>query len=300
MNGLSEIQLQSGVRLVYEDAGPAQAPCILMISGLGQQLVDWPDSLMTGLQSRGFRTLRFDNRDCGLSSRIHSASVNVRTEVMRQMVGLPVRAPYNLTDMADDAAGLLDALNIESAHVVGASMGGMIAQLVAAGRAHRTRSLTSIMSSSGATRFRFHFTPAVRALMTPPPRQASQAQLLDHLERIWTLIGSPGLQGPRQALRARLQASLERAHDPAATARQLLAIMANGDRRPLLKGIQVPSLVIHGEVDPLVPIAAGRDTAAHIPGARFIGVAGMGHDFPEPLIAGLVNDITRHCQQADA
>lgn len=300
MNASAEVRLPSGVRLRFEDSGPAHAPCILMISGLGQQLVDWPDSLMQGLQRRGFRTLRFDNRDCGLSSRIDGEAVNVRTELMRQMVGLPVRAPYNLTDMADDAAGLLDALNIESAHVVGASMGGMIGQLVAAGRPHRTRSLTSIMSSSGATRFRFHFTPAVRALMTPPPRNASPTQLLDHLEHIWTLIGSPGLQGSREALRARLKASLERAHDPAATARQLLAIMANGDRRPLLKGIRVPSLVIHGEADPLVPIAAGRDTAAHIPGARFIGVAGMGHDFPEPLIGGLVDDIATHCQQADA
>lgn len=300
MSSSSEVRLPSGVRLRFEDSGPKQAPCILMISGLGQQLVDWPDSLMNGLQGRGFRTVRFDNRDCGLSSRIDAQPVNVRTEAMRQMVGLPVRAPYSLTDMADDAAGLLDALGLDSVHVMGASMGGMIGQVFAAGLPHRTRSLTSIMSSSGATRFRFHFTPAVRALMTPPPRNATQAQLLDHLEHIWTLIGSPGLQGSRQALRERLQASLERSHDPAATARQLLAIMANGDRRPLLKGIRAPSLVIHGEADPLVPIAAGRDTAAHIPGARFIGVAGMGHDFPEPLIAGLVNDITTHCLQADA
>ncbi|MFN5511634.1 MAG: alpha/beta fold hydrolase [Burkholderiales bacterium] len=300
MSGFHEIRLDSGVDLVCEDSGPTDAPCILMISGLGQQLVDWPDSLMRGLQSRGFRTVRFDNRDCGLSSRIGGQPINVRTEVMRQMVGLSVRAPYDLTDMADDACALLDALGIESVHVMGASMGGMIGQLFAAGRPHRTRSLTSIMSSSGATRFRFHFTPAVRALMTPPPRNATPVQLLDHLERIWTLIGSPGLQGSRQDLRARLRASLERAHDPAATARQLLAIMSNGDRRPLLKGIRVPSLVIHGEADPLVPIAAGRDTAAHIPGARFIGVAGMGHDFAEPLIAGLVNDIATHCLQADA
>lgn len=289
------LRLAHGIELAYEDVGPQDAPCILLISGLGQQLVDWPDSLLTGLQAEGFRTIRFDNRDCGLSSRMSGASVNVRTEVMRQLVGLPVRAPYSLAEMADDAAGLLDALGIASAHVVGASMGGMIGQVFAAGRPHRTRSLTSIMSSSGATRFRFHFTPAVRALMTPPPRNASEAELLDHLEHIWQLIGSPGLQGPREALRARLLASLRRAHDPLATARQLLAILANGDRRPLLRTIQTPTLVIHGQVDPLVPIAAGRDTAAHIRGARFVEMPGMGHDFPEARVPLIVSEIARHC-----
>lgn len=300
MSVAQTIELDSGIKLVFEDCGPPDAPCLLLISGLGQQLVDWPETLLTGLQARGFRTLRFDNRDCGLSSRVAGPPINIRAEFMRQLVGLPVRSAYRLEDMADDAAGLLDALGIESAHVLGASMGGMIGQVFAAGRPHRTRSLTSIMSSSGATRFRFHFTPAVRAVMTPVSRNASETELLDHLERVWTLIGSPGLQPTREELRTRLLASLRRAHDPAATARQLLAIMASGDRRPLLKLLRMPTLVIHGESDPLVPIAAGRDTAAHVPGARFIAIPGMGHDFPEALLPRLIDDIAEHCFRAAA
>ena len=146
--------------------------------------------------------------------------------------------------------------------VVGESVGGMISQVFPATRPTLPRSLTAIMSSSGATRFRFHFTPAVRAVMTPPPKQATESQRLDHLEQIWQLIGSPGLLGPREALRARLLASLRRSYDPPATARQLLAILANGDRRPLLRTISAPTLVIHGQADPPVPVAAGRDPAA--------------------------------------
>jgi pimeloyl-ACP methyl ester carboxylesterase len=295
MSSGARLRLSHGIELAYEDSGPRDAPCILMVSGLGQQLTDWPDSLWEGLQRRGFRTVRFDNRDCGLSSRVDGTPVNVRAEVLRQLVGFSVRAPYGLDDMAADAAGLLDALGIASAHIVGASMGGMISQVFAASRPQRTRSLTSIMSSSGATRFRFHFTPAVRAVMTPPPRQATETQRLDHLEQIWQLIGSPGLLGPREALRARLLASMRRAYDPPATARQLLAILAHGDRRPLLRTISAPTLVIHGEVDPLVPIAAGRDTAAHVRGARFVPITGMGHDFPEALVPQIVDEIATHC-----
>lgn len=291
----ARLRTPQGVELVFEDAGPREGPCILLISGLGQQLTDWPDTMLLGLQQRGFRTLRFDNRDCGLSSRIDGGTVNVRAEVLRQLVGFSVRAPYGLDDMAQDAASLLDALGIRSAHIVGASMGGMISQVFAATRPTLTLSLTSIMSSSGATRFRFHFTPAVRAVMTPPPKQATESQRLDHLEQIWQLIGSPGLLGPREALRARLLASLRRSYDPPATARQLLAILANGDRRPLLRTISAPTLVIHGEADPLVPIAAGRDTAAHVRGARFLPIPGMGHDFPEALVPQIVDEIARHC-----
>jgi len=143
MSVAQTIELDSGIKLVFEDCGPPDAPCLLLISGLGQQLVDWPETLLTGLQARGFRTLRFDNRDCGLSSRVAGPPINIRAEFMRQLVGLPVRSAYRLEDMADDAAGLLDALGIESAHVLGASMGGMIGQVFAAGRPHRTRSLTS-------------------------------------------------------------------------------------------------------------------------------------------------------------
>jgi hypothetical protein len=185
--------------------------------------------------------------------------------------------------MGSDAIGLMDVLKIDRAHVLGISMGGMIGQVLAAKHRERLRSLTSIMSSSGAMRFSFHMSPATRALLSPPPRHATEAQILDHTEHIWMLIGSPGLQPPRDILRERLRQSMQRAYNPAGVARQMLAIMASGDRRRLLRTIETPTLVIHGDRDTLVPIAAGRDTAANIPGASFREVAGMGHDLPEPL-----------------
>ena len=290
------VDLRSGIRIEYERAGRPDAPAVLLVMGLGMQLVAWPPSLVEGLVGRGFQAIRFDNRDVGLSSRVRPARrVDLRAAAVRSMLGLSVGAPYTLEDMAGDATGLLDALGIGRAHVVGVSMGGMIGQELAARWPARVASLVSIMSSSGAPRFRFHWTPATRALLTPPPAGADEAALIDHLERIWMLIGSPGMQPPREALRHRLRTSLRRAYDPAGVARQLLAIMASGDRRRLLKRITAPTLVLHGERDPLVPIAAGRDTAANIPGARFVAIAGMGHDLPEPLVPRLVDEIADHC-----
>jgi pimeloyl-ACP methyl ester carboxylesterase len=293
------VDLRSGIRIEYERTGPADAPAIVLVMGLGMQLVAWPPSLVDGLVGRGFQVLRFDNRDVGLSTHVRPARrIDVRAAAVRAMLGLSVGPPYTLEDMAGDAIGLLDALGIGRAHVVGVSMGGMIGQVLAAGWPARVASLVSIMSSSGAPRFRFHWTPATRALLTPPPRGADEAAVIDHLERIWMLIGSPGMQPPREALRTRLRTSLRRAYDPAGVARQLLAIMASGDRRRLLRRIAVPTLVLHGERDPLVPIAAGRDTAAHVPGATFRAIPGMGHDLPEPLMPRLADEIAAHCRAA--
>ncbi len=293
------VDLRSGIRIEYERAGPADAPAILLVMGLGMQLVAWPPSLVEGLVGRGFQVLRFDNRDVGLSTHVRPARrVDVRAAAVRSMLGLSVRPPYTLEDMAGDAIGLLDALGIVRAHVVGVSMGGMIGQVLAAGWPARVASLASIMSSSGAPRFRFHWTPATRALLTPPPRGADEAAVIDHLEKVWMLIGSPGMQPPREALRTRLRTSMRRAYDPAGVARQLLAIMASGDRRRLLRRITVPTLVLHGDRDPLVPIGAGRDTAAHVPGATFRAIPGMGHDLPEALVPRLVDEIAAHCGEA--
>jgi pimeloyl-ACP methyl ester carboxylesterase len=293
------IDLPSGIRIEYVTDGPADGPPIVLVMGLGMQLVAWPPGLVDGLVSRGFRVVRFDNRDIGLSTRVPGTRpVDMRRAAVKAMLRLPVRPPYTLEDMAGDTVGLMDALGIGRAHVVGVSMGGMIAQVLAAGWPQRVRSLCSVMSSSGALRFNFHFTPATRALLTPPPRDADEAALLDHMERVWMLIGSPGLQPAREALRARLSASMRRAYNPAGVARQMLAIMASGDRRKLLRRISAPTLVVHGEVDPLVPIGAGRDTAANVPGAVFRPVPGMGHDLPEALLPTLVGLIADHCEQA--
>lgn len=292
-------ELRSGIRIEYERAGPADAPTILLVMGLGMQLVAWPPSMVDGLVGRGFQVLRFDNRDVGLSTHVRPARrIDVRAAAVRAMLGLSVRPPYSLEDMAGDAIGLLDALGLSRAHVVGVSMGGMIGQVLAAGWPSRVASLVSIMSSSGAPRFRFHWTPATRALMTPPPDGTDEAALIAHLEKVWMLIGSPGMQPPREVLRTRLRTGLRRAYDPAGVARQMLAILASGDRRPLLRRITVPTLVLHGERDPLLPLAAGRDTAAHVPGATFRPIPGMGHDLPEALVPRLVDEIAAHCGAA--
>jgi pimeloyl-ACP methyl ester carboxylesterase len=294
------VHLPSGIRIEYELTGPQRSPTLVLVMGLGMQLVAWPAPFVEGLVSRGFRVLRFDNRDAGLSTHVAGGRrVDLRTAVVRAMLGLSVRPPYTLEDMADDTCGLMDALGIDRAHVVGVSMGGMISQVLAAGRPARVASLTSIMSSSGALRFNFHWTPATRAVLSPPPRDADEEALLLHLERIWMLIGSPGLQPPRDRLRDRLRAGLRRAHDPAGVARQLLAIMASGDRRRLLGRIEAPTLVLHGDKDPLVPVAAGRDTAAHVRGASFHVIPGMGHDLPDALVPDLVRRIADHCEAAE-
>jgi pimeloyl-ACP methyl ester carboxylesterase len=295
------VDLPSGIRIEYETRGDAAAPPIVLIMGLGMQLTAWPPALVAGLAERGYRVIRFDNRDIGLSSRTQpTRRIDMRSAAVRAMLRLSVHAPYTLNDMAGDTLGLMDALGIDRAHVVGVSMGGMIAQVLAAEAPARVRSLTSIMSSSGAMRFNFHFTPATRALLSPPPRGASEAQLLDHMERIWMLIGSPDMQPPRDALRERLRAAMARAYDPSSIARQMLAIMASGDRRTLLRRITVPTLVLHGDRDPLVPIGAGRDTASNVPGAVFHAIPGMGHDLPEPLLPRLVDEIAGHCDRAAA
>jgi len=295
------ITLPSGIRIEYDSSGATDAPPIVLIMGLGMQLTAWPPVLVAGLRERGFRVVRFDNRDAGLSSRVPAGKpMDLRGAAVRAMLGLRVRAPYTLEDMAGDTLGLMDALGIERAHVVGASMGGMIAQVLAAGWPQRVASMVSVMSSSGARRFAFHVSPATRAVLTRPPPDADEAQLVDHLERVWTAIGSPGLQVPRDVLRERLRANLRRAWNPAGVARQMLAIMASGDRRALLRRIGVPVLVLHGERDPLVPVAAGRDTAACIPGAVFRPIPGMGHDLPESLLPLLVDLIAAHCERAQA
>jgi len=224
------IELANGVRLEAEQDGPAQGTPLVLITGLGLQLTAWPASFMRGLHDRGFRTLRFDNRDAGLSSRVRSArALDIRTEAMRSMIGLNVRAPYTLRDMAGDVVGLMDALSLSDAHVVGVSMGGMIGQVLAASAPQRVRSLVSIMSSSGATRFRFHFTPATRAVLTPPPRRADEERLLDHYAHIWSLISSPGMQPPPDQLRERLRADMRRwcPWPPAKTPRAIFPVHAS-------------------------------------------------------------------------
>jgi pimeloyl-ACP methyl ester carboxylesterase len=293
----------NGIELEYEwlgDPADSQAPVILLIMGLGMQLIAWPDEFCAALVARGFRVIRFDNRDVGLSGRITGGKrPNLVWAMLAAKLRLPVRSPYMLADMAADGIGLLDALGIARAHVVGASMGGMIAQVMAAKYPQRVASLISIMSTSGNPKLPRPRGDAVKTLLSKPSDPKNPAIVIEHLVKVFGVIGSPGYAADPVALRAQLSRAVKRAYYPAGVARQLLAVIASGDRRPLLRSIKAPTLVIHGAADPLIPLAAGQDTADNIPGARLISIKGMGHDLPQELLSPLVDAIAAHCQQSE-
>jgi proline iminopeptidase len=293
----------NGVTLDVEQTGDADAPPLLLIMGLGMPAALWPDAFVERLVGSGLRVIRFDNRDCGGSTRLRASPVAARNlpgAIARALLRLPVHAPYTLDDMADDAAALLTALNVPRAHVVGASMGGMIAQALAARHPERVLTLTSIMSNSGnpSPRVALGKPRALRAILHRPRNMEDIGQVTDHLMRVFAIIGSPGYPSEPQVLRPHLERVARRGYYPAGTARQLLAILASGDRRKQLARITAPTLVIHGRDDPLVPLAAGVDTARHIRGARLEVIAGMGHDFPPALQPAVVDLITRHIRDA--
>ena len=285
----------------FESLGDPAHPAIVLIMGLGMQLLGWPDSFCQALVARGFRVVRFDNRDVGLSGRVPGRKrPNVLLAMAAATLHLPVRSAYTLEDMAADTVGLMDRLGIERAHIVGASMGGMIAQIVAASYPQRVLSLTSIMSTSGNRKLSKPSKAAGKALLARPADPLNEESVIEHLVHVFGVIGSPAYPTSREEARARIGRSVRRAYDPAGVARQLVAVIAAGDRRAQLRGIRAPTLVIHGAQDPLVPLAAGRDTAAHIRGARMMVIEGMGHDFPEALMLPLADAIADHCQAAQS
>jgi pimeloyl-ACP methyl ester carboxylesterase len=291
----------NGIEIDYSLYGDPASPPLLLVMGLGMPAALWPDSLLQELVAQGFRVICFDNRDCGGSTRLAGLrGGSVPVAIARALLRWKVRAPYNLDDMAADTVGLLDALGIGRAHVVGASMGGMIAQVVAARYPHRVLSLTSIMSSTGNPQRRIAFGKrrALAALLKPPPPPEDYPAVAAHLLRVFGVIGSPGIPQDREALRAHFERVARRGLYRSGTERQMLAILASGDRRELLGRITAPTLVLHGSADPLVPLAAGLDTADHIPGARMEVVMGMGHDFPDVLMPRLARRVAEHCRAA--
>jgi len=274
----------NGVALEVEDFGSPNGEPLVLIMGLGMQLLAWHDGLVAQLVARGFRVIRFDNRDIGLSQRYdHLGVPNLAFDALRHTVGLPVRSPYALADLADDTAALIAALGFGSAHVCGASMGGMVAQHLAVRHPQRVRSLTLMMTTSGARHLPKPNWKVQLALLGKPDKPAEFDSIVDHYVRIYRLIGSPAYPAPEAWLRERLGVSVRRSHRPAAVARQLVAIAADGDRSPLLARVRAPTQVIHGLADPLVPPEAGRALARDIEGAKLDLIEGMGHDLPEPL-----------------
>lgn len=288
----------NGIEIEYETFGSRQDPALLLIMGLGAQLTLWPESLCEGLAGQGFFVVRYDNRDVGLSTDFDEAGLpNLMDAMARLMKGETVDAPYLLSDMAADAIGLLDALDIDRAHMVGGSMGGMIAQVIAATYPQRTRSLVSIMSTSGRYGLPAGKPEAV-AMLSAQPEGTEREQLIAHGMKLRTVISGPGYRTDPTAMRALVERNIDRRYYPPGAARQYLAIMASGPRVDLLKTVKVPTLVLHGEDDPLLPVEYGRDVAALVPGAKIETFPGWGHDVPEQMVPKLVASVSTFCKAA--
>lgn len=275
----------NGIEIEYDSFGRETDPAILLIMGFSAQMTVWPEAFCRGLADNGFRVIRFDNRDIGKSSHLlHLGAPNVGELMGKLMSGQQPDAPYSLDDMAADAAGLLEALGIAQAHIVGASMGGMIAQLVAANHPDRTKSMTSIMSTTGKRDLPQAKPEAMAALMTPPASTGREDRIKAAIST-WRVIGSPGYPATDEEIRAFAEEQVDRVpYEPTGIARQMAAIVSAPPRNEKLAGVRVPCLVIHGADDPLVPVEGGKDTAASIPGCELVIVPGMAHDFTNALV----------------
>jgi len=288
----------NGLEIYYESHGPQTAEPILLIMGLGAQMSRWSPELIGKLTSAGHRVIAFDNRDVGLSEKLDDAGApDVRAVVLALRDGRKPDVRYTLDDMTADAAGLLDAIGVEQAHIVGASMGGMIAQLVAADYPHKTLSLTSIMSTTGNPDLPRATPEALARLNTPAPDPAKDLDaFLDHAVEGAKVMASR-YPPDEAAVRAQSLSDYRRCYYPVGFHRQYAGVMASPDRRPKLRTITAPTVVIHGDADPLVPLAGGRDTAANIPGAELIVVPGVGHEMPaavlDVFVGGILSAIAR-------
>ena len=287
----------NGLSLAYDEFGQSHHPAILLIMGLGTQMIAWPEPFCERLAEHGYRVIRFDNRDIGLSEKVQvKRPVSVPRLMLRARLGLPLDVPYTLRDMASDTAGLMNALEINQAHLVGASMGGMIAQIFAAEFAERCLSLTSVMSSSGNPSLPTSSWRVSRQLLNRP--MAGERAILNHAKKTWAMIGSPDYPPTEQEVEERVLRALRRSHYPAGYRNQMAAILESGDRRPLLRRIRIPTLVIHGKADVLVPVTSGIDTAENIRGAKLKLIEGMGHDLPRELIPRLARMIAGHLEES--
>ena len=274
----------NGLSIEYETFGDRANPALLLIMGVGCQLIMWPEDLCQGLADKGFFVIRYDNRDIGLTTKMDDAGApDIMAALTAQLSGEPVKAPYSLDDMADDAAALLKTLGIDRAHIVGASMGGMIAQLVAIRHPEVTKSLTSIMSTTGNPDLPAAKDEAMGALLTPPA-DTSRDSLIAQGVNMWKVIGSPKYPATEEELTTLAARNVDRSICPEGFGRQVLAILSAPARNEALAKLSVPAMVLHGADDPLVPVEGGKDTAAAIPGARLEIIDGMAHDFTQALV----------------
>jgi pimeloyl-ACP methyl ester carboxylesterase len=294
----------NSIHIEVEDTGPGlnaqgvERPVVLLIMGLGMQLIAWPPDFVKALVEAGYRVIRHDNRDVGLSQHFDDAGVpNLMWSILKHRVHLPVKPAYTLGDMANDALGVLDALQVRQAHVVGVSMGGMIAQRLALVAPLRLLSLTSIMSSSGARGLPEAGSDVVKALLSRP-KSSAPSDVADYFVSFLRVIGSPGFPMTEAQVRERILAGVARSYHPQGTARQTQAVIADTARAALLGRIQTPTLVMHGRQDALVPFACGEDTARRIPGSKFVAIDGMGHDLAPGVVERLLPPLLQHFSAA--
>lgn len=292
-----QIARANGIELCYEIFGDANAEPMLLIMGLGAQMILWDDDFCRQLATRGFRVIRFDNRDIGKSSKLTGGKRLTALELLKlRFLKIPVAAPYKLLDMARDTTGLMDVLGIKSAHLVGASMGGMIAQEIAISFPQRVRSLTSIMSTTGNPKMPPPTREAAAMLMAPPP--ATREEFLARFAQTWKVLRVGSFPEDEARDRLRAERVFERGLNAPGVGRQLRAILASGSRKERLASVKAPTLVIHGTVDPLVRPEGGKDTAASIPGAKLLMVEGMGHAIPIPMWPQIIDAIDKHAHGA--
>jgi pimeloyl-ACP methyl ester carboxylesterase len=285
--------LANGIEIAYDTFGDATDPAVLLIMGLATQRIAWPDEVCEELAAAGRFVVRFDNRDVGESTHLPELGEPTLGDIARR------RSPYRLEDMAADTLGLLDALGIDSAHVVGASLGGFIAQTIALQAPERVRTLTLIMTSTGSWRVGRASPRAIRRLLSQ--RNATdRASAIEAVMATYRVIGSPGYPFDEERRRERAGISYDRAYDPGGAKRQLAATLRQTDRTARLRSLTVPTLVIHGLADPLVHASGGMALAKVIPRARFLGFAGMGHDIPQALLPRLTRELIEHTAQVEA
>lgn len=288
----------SVIDIAYERLGDPDAPPVLLVTGLGAQMLGWPDEFCQLLVEHGLHVIRFDNRDVGESTHLHDAP---RPDLMAIMAGNTSSAPYTIWDMAADTTALLDALELDSVHIAGQSMGGMIAQAIAIDHPERVRSLTSMMSSTSAPAVGRATQRAVRALVAPPPTTREAAT--DRAVALFRVIGSPGFPLDEDYVRERAGAAYDRSPDLTGVVRQLAAALAAPDRTADLSSVAVPALVLHGAADPLVDVSGAHATAEALPDAELVVIDGMGHDLPRALWAGvaeLIADLVDGVERAFA
>lgn len=290
---------RDGVEIDYATHGPDDGVPLLLVMGLGMQRTAWPETLIDALVRQGFRCISFDNRDIGLSTRYDEHGVPpLHRVIAARLLRRPYRLPYTLADIADDGMAVLDALGIERAHVLGISMGGMIAQHVAARHAARVTSLTLMSTSSGRLGLPLPSSTVLQLMLSRPNQRISLDAATTYLVRLFSAIGSPNFPTPREEMVRRARDSILRAPTGSGVARQLAAIISDGDRTPMLRKLTVPTLVMHGTHDAMVPLAHGRHLAAVIPGARLHTIRGWGHDLPDALSADIADVIAHRAGQS--